>query len=95
MMAPSKGHPMSLATLAMPKEPKRPKDSAHPPKKRMGRPKGAGRITTRYAIVATPEYRVWMKEFVTHLGEPEISDVFREAIRLYADAKGFRPPPKR
>jgi hypothetical protein len=50
---------------------------------------------TRYSIVTTTDYRAWMAEFLTHLGETEISDVFREAIRAYANAKGFRPPPKR
>ena len=65
------------------------------PRKPRGRPKRAGRIVTRYSIVTTTEYRAWMTEFLAHLEESEISDVFREAIKAYANAKGFRPPPKR
>lgn len=60
-----------------------------------GRPKGAGRITLRYAVVTTPEYRAWMEDFMEMLGEPEVSDVIRESIRRYAESAGFRPPPKR
>lgn len=63
--------------------------------KRLGRPKGAGRVTSRYAIVATPEYRAWMKRFLDHIGEKEVSDVFREGVRRYASATKFEPPPKR
>ena len=75
---------MGLVTLPMAKD-KRPK----------GRPKGAGRITFRYGIVASDEYRAWMERFMEHIGEPEVSDVFREGVRLYAESKGFGPPPKR
>lgn len=64
-------------------------------KKPKGRPKGTGRITFRYGIVASDEYRTWMDGFMDHIGEPEVSDVFREGVRLYAERKGFPPPPKR
>jgi hypothetical protein len=60
-----------------------------------GRPKGAGRITFRYGIVATNEYRGWMDDFMAAIGETEVSDVFREAVKRLAESKGFRPPPKR
>lgn len=77
---------MSSAVAIMPKKIEgRPK----------GRPKGAGRVTSRYAIVATPEYKAWMENFMEHAGETEVSDVFREGVRRYAEAIGFRPPPKR
>ena len=36
-----------------------------------------------------------MAEFMEHAGETEVSDTFPEAIRRYADAICFRPPPKR
>lgn len=75
----------SMVTIMPKKSDKRPK----------GRPKGAGRITSRYAIIATPEYRAWMAEFMEYAAETEVSDVFREGIRRYAEALGFRSPPKR
>ena len=65
------------------------------PAKPKGRPKGAGRITLRYAIVTTPEYRTWMESFMEHLGESEVSDVYRDAVRHYAASRGFRLPPSR
>lgn len=60
-----------------------------------GRPKGSGRLKSRYSIVHTPEYRTWMDSFLEFAGESEVSDAFREAMRRFAEAKGFRPPPKR
>jgi hypothetical protein len=36
-----------------------------------------------------------MDEFLAHVGETEVSDTFREGVRRYAEAVGFRPPPKR
>ncbi len=60
---------------------------------RRGRPKGAGRIAARYSIVTTAEYRTWMSEFLGFLGESQVSDVFRDAVRAHAMTKGFRTPP--
>ena len=59
-----------------------------------GRPKGSlkGRITTTFAIKASPEYKTWLTEFANALGG-EMSDVAREALRLLAEQRGFRPPP--
>lgn len=65
------------------------------PKTRKGRPKMGGRITSRYAVVTTPEYRAWMVEFMEATGELEVSDVLREGVRLLAEKKGFREPPRR
>jgi hypothetical protein len=90
------GGSMSLRTAVVARKQKGPAGTdPGPEKKPKGRPKGAGRITLRYAIVTTPEYRTWMEDFMAHLGEPEVSDVIREAIRSYAEMKGFRTPPKR
>lgn len=60
-----------------------------------GRPKGDGRLTGRFAIVHSPEYRTWMEAFMEYVGESDISETFREGVRLYAEAKGFRSPPNR
>jgi hypothetical protein len=69
--------------------------SPGPEERRRGRPKGAGRIKSKYTLVATPEYMTWMVEFMEHAGEAEVSDTFREGVRRYAESVGFRPPPKR
>lgn len=61
--------------------------------KKRGRPKAGGRIDFRYAIVASPEYQTWMTEFRGFLGKQDVSDVYRESVRHYAQEKGFRPPP--
>jgi 2-oxoglutarate dehydrogenase complex dehydrogenase (E1) component-like enzyme len=75
---------MNLVAERMAKE-KRPK----------GRPKGAGRITFRYGIVASEDYQAWMRRFMEHMSEPEVSDLFRECVRRVAEAEGFESPPKR
>lgn len=64
-------------------------------KKPIGRPKGAGRITTRHTIVVTPEFQTWFEQFMGETGDLEISEVYRAAIRCYAESKGFRQPPRR
>jgi len=75
--------------------PKKKTPSAESVPKRRGRPKAGGRITSRYSIITSPEYRVWVTEFLAFLGESEVSDVYRDAMRRYAESKGFRaPPPK-
>jgi hypothetical protein len=86
---------MSLAGAVMAKKRKDAPSPEPAPAKPKGRPKGAGRITLRYAIVTTPEYRAWMESFMEYLGESEVSDVYRDAVRHYAEAKGFRLPPAR
>jgi hypothetical protein len=48
----------------------------------------------RYVVVYSPEHRLWMDEYLGFLGEPELADVIREAIRDHAKARGFREPPK-
>jgi hypothetical protein len=82
------------ATTAIESEEK-PAPATLDPVRRVGRPKGEGRITTRYVIAATPEHRAWMESFLPHVGEIEVSDLVRESIRRFAEATGFRPPPKR
>lgn len=62
-------------------------------KKQRGRPKAGGRISFRYALVASPEYQTWMTEFRQFLGKQDVSDVLRESVREYAKEKGFRLPP--
>jgi hypothetical protein len=86
---------MSLTATLMAKKRKDAPPPSPNPGRPKGRPKGAGRITLRYAIVTTPEYRAWMEGFMAHLSESEVSDVYRDAIRHYAEAKGFRQPPSR
>jgi hypothetical protein len=36
-----------------------------------------------------------MEDFLEAIGEMEVSDAFREGIRLLAEKHDFRPPPKR
>ena len=59
-----------------------------------GRPKGSfrGRIKGTFAVKASPEYKLWMTQLAEHLG-CEMSDLFREGMRLLAKARGFRQPP--
>lgn len=61
-----------------------------------GRPKGSGTggLGDRFAVKISPEYKVWLGEFAGSLNA-EMADVFREALRRYAEAKGFREPPLR
>ena len=61
-----------------------------------GRPKGTGRggLGERFTVKVSPEYKVWLQEFANHLNA-EMADVFREAIRRYAEAEKFRTPPLR
>ena len=84
---------MSSATTNMARK-KEDSEAPEPGRPRRGRPKGAGRITSRYAIAYTPEHRAWMLDFMETLGESEAADVWRDALRHYAISKGFRPPPK-
>ncbi len=86
---------LAMTTMARPKKRAPISQADDRPRKRKGRPKGAGRITSRYAIVASPEHQTWMREFMAFLGETEVSDVFREGLRKYAESAGFRPPPRR
>ena len=59
-----------------------------------GRPKGSGRgpLGDRFAVKVSPEYKVWLASFADHCNA-EMADVFREAMRRYAEAKSFREPP--
>lgn len=76
------------------KKPETPKrDETPTPRKPRGRPKRGGRIGFRYAIVASPEYQVWMNEYRLFLGKADVSDVYRECVRAHAVANGFRVPP--
>ena len=65
------------------------------PDEAVGPPKSGGRTKSRYSVVATPEYKVWMKLFMEHLKVAEVSDVYREGVKRYAEAVGFRLPPPR
>jgi hypothetical protein len=64
-------------------------------KKTRGRPKGSGRIKTRFSMVATPDYLEWLSRLASHLGEVESSDVARRAFRRIAKDSGFEDPPIR
>jgi hypothetical protein len=48
----------------------------------------------RFAVKLTDEYKVWLNALATKLGVTE-ADVFRDAMRRYAEAVRFRPPPIR
>lgn len=63
--------------------------------KKRGRPKAGGKIGFRYSVVASPEHRVWMEEFLRfHKPEIDVSEVIRRGIKCYAESQGFREPPK-
>jgi hypothetical protein len=64
-------------------------------KKTRGRPKGSGRITTRFSMVATSDYLDWLSRLAYHVGEVESSDAVRRAIRMLARDSGFEDPPIR
>lgn len=78
-----------MATACMPTD----KDQS--PKGRPGRRKGAGRITTRFSMVATPEYLDWLTRLAVHMGRAEASDVVRDSLRATAEKVGFEMPPLR
>jgi hypothetical protein len=61
-----------------------------------GRPKGSGvgPLGDRFSVKVSPEYKAWLEAFAAHK-RAEMADVFREAMRRYADSEGFRPPPLR
>jgi hypothetical protein len=42
----------------------------------------------------TPEYAAWCKGFAESLGDPQV-ELIEEAMRRYAKAKGYDPPPSR
>jgi hypothetical protein len=52
-------------------------------------------VLFRYAIVATPGYKDWARRFGQFLGKPDVSEVFRDALRYYAKTEKFPLPPKR
>jgi hypothetical protein len=81
---------MSPATMEMSKK----KEESE--KRGPGRPKGSGpgRIAGRFAVKITEEYKAWMTAFAQKLSVTE-ADIFREAMRQYADAEKFRKPPIR
>jgi hypothetical protein len=78
----------------MPK--KREQTPPEPLRRGPSRPKGSGpgAVAQRFAVKMSPEYRVWFAALATKLGVTE-SDVFRDAMRRYAEAVRFRPPPIR
>lgn len=63
--------------------------------KKKGRPKGAGRITTRFSMVASPEYLDWLVRYAIFKEQPETSDAVRAILRASAEADGFEKPPMR
>lgn len=77
------------------KKPGRPPETEATSVSRKGRPKRGGRIASRIAVVATPEYKVWAEEFAQFAGESEVSDLVRAAMRNYAEVRKFRMPPPR
>lgn len=65
-----------------------------------GRPKGEGRITTRLAIVAKPEWLAWIDEIraeiPTHDGiPPDRAGAIDYIARFYAEKMKKRLPPPR
>jgi hypothetical protein len=48
----------------------------------------------RFAVKLSPEYKVWLAALASKLGVTE-ADIFRDAMRRYAAAVKFRPPPIR
>ena len=67
-----------------------------PPRRGPGRPRGSGpgAMIQRFAVKLSPEYKVWFAALATKLGVTE-ADIFRDAMRRYAVAVKFRPPPIR
>ncbi len=61
-----------------------------------GRPKGtaARRLGAAFTVKCTPEYKVWLQSLAAHQ-KGEMADVFREALRHYAESCRFRKPPLR
>ena len=58
-----------------------------------GRPKGSGpgAMSARFAVKLSPEYQVWLASLTTKLGVTS-ADVFRDAMRRYAESVKFRQP---
>ena len=64
------------------------------PPRRRGRPKQGGRLPGRVVLTCSPEYLVWVDEFLDHVGELNAAGLMREAIRRWAKDAKFRDPPK-
>lgn len=58
-------------------------------------PIGHRAMTSRYVIPASDEHRDWMEGFMEKVGEVEVADAVREALRRWAESIGYGPPPKR
>jgi hypothetical protein len=65
------------------------------PKKRKQTPQGPGPLSSRYVILASQKHREWMVGFMEHINEVDVSDVFREAVRRWAEEIGYDAPPRR
>ena len=59
-----------------------------------GRPKGSitGRLSQRFKVEVSSDYRAWMMDFAASLGGTELG-LFREALESLAEARNFQPPP--
>jgi hypothetical protein len=49
---------------------------------------------TIVALKGVPEFKAWLDDFARHCGL-STADTIGMALGAYAEAKGFRPPPKR
>ena len=65
-----------------------------PMAKKAGRPKATNKRATILAIKGVAEYKTWLDEFSAHVGL-SLADTVGMSLQAFAEAKGFRPPPKR
>lgn len=65
-----------------------------PMAKKAGRPKTGIKRITIFGIKGVPEYKTWVDDFANHVGL-SVADTVGMSLAAFAEAKGFRPPPKR
>lgn len=63
-------------------------------KRKPGRPKVTTKRQSIINIKGVPEYKTWLDEFADHVGL-SVADTIGMALAGFAEAKGFRTPPKR
>jgi hypothetical protein len=66
------------------------------PRPGSGRPRGSktGGPSQRFTAHVSGDYRTWIAAFAGSLGTTEL-ELFREAMKGLAEARGYPPPPPR
>jgi hypothetical protein len=63
-------------------------------KKMPGRPKATVKRESIVNLKGVPEFKTWLDEFAAYCGLTT-ADTIGQSLIVYAEQRGFRPPPKR